>query len=92
MSVVVWIVITDSILQMSSIPAVTGRINMARRATKNDRLEPAVKISRKCLACNGLFTLSHPNSPKLLCEKCEAVLRDMIMERQNEQQDDRNVL
>ena len=92
MSVAVWIVITDSILQMSSIPAVTGRIGMARRTTKNDRLEPAVRISRKCFACGELFILSHPNSPKLLCEKCEAVLSDMIMERRNEQQEAGNAV
>lgn len=53
---------------------------------KVDRLEPAVRISRKCFACGASFTLSHPNSPRLLCDDCQKVLGEMIMKRKDEQQ------
>lgn len=65
---------------------------MVRMVTKNHRIEPAVQISRKCFACGESFTLSHPNSPRLLCEKCETALGDMIMEYRNEQQEIRNTV
>ena len=56
---------------------------------KKDNLEPAVRIGRICFSCGEQFILSHPSSPKLLCEKCELVLGQMIRERRanDEQQE-----
>ena len=54
-----------------------------RKTTKKDKLEPAVRISRKCFACGELFILSHPNSPVQLCEECTKALSEIIMERRS---------
>lgn len=54
------------------------------RKKKSD--EPIVLISRKCFACGKSFTLGHPNSPNRLCEDCEKVLGQMIMEHKNDNQ------
>lgn len=60
---------------------------MAKRMTKNDKLEPAVRISRKCFVCDQVFALSHPNDPKLMCDSCQAILCEMIRKYKNEQQE-----
>lgn len=59
---------------------------MARRTSKADRIEPAVRISRVCFACKSNFVLSHPNSPKMLCDECQEILGKMIMERRADEQ------
>ena len=59
---------------------------MARRMSKADKMEPAVRISRVCFACKSSFVLSHPNSPKMLCDECQETLGKMIMERRADEQ------
>lgn len=63
---------------------------MARKSTKNDRLEPAVRIGRSCCVCGETFALSHPNDPRLMCEDCQTALCEMIRKYKNEQQEIRN--
>lgn len=52
---------------------------------KDDK--PALTISRNCMVCGKVFALGHPNSPHLMCEKCERLLAEMISERINERHD-----
>lgn len=60
---------------------------MARRTTKNEKLEPAVRIGRTCMVCGEIFVLTHPNDPRMFCEDCQTALCEMIRKYKNEQQE-----
>lgn len=52
---------------------------MKRNSSKKDKLEPMVKISRKCFSCGNLFILPHPSAPDQLCDECKKSLSEIIM-------------
>ena len=45
--------------------------------------EPMVRISRKCMACESIFILTHSADPHLLCERCRKKLVKIINEVQD---------
>lgn len=51
---------------------------------RKKNIEPMVKVGRKCRACGIDFTLSHPNDPRLYCDKCMDALKEIILARRRE--------
>ena len=52
---------------------------------KDDRIKPAVTISRICYICGKMFALPHPSDSWRICDECGAELKEIILERKGKE-------
>lgn len=41
-------------------------------------------LRRHCVLCNEVWTAPHPQDRNIFCPKCQAVLKDMVMQKRGE--------